>query len=129
MPFIECGDTVSFPWSQTRSRNAITTNNKFLVLNRELKGIQALRDVYSADGEEEASEFITDLNANIQVLKQGGGGDMSDYYTKDETDNEIATQISGMETPTGFNIASVPSLPLQQDSATLYLIQSNIYVY
>lgn len=127
LPFIECGDVVKFPWV---NRGTVDTQNTFVVMNREIKGIQALRDVYEADGQEEASEFITDLNANIEILKQGGGGgDLSDYYTKAETDAQIGTQIGQMETPTGFDIASVNVLPSIIRSDTLYLIRGDIYIY
>lgn len=120
LPFIEVGDVLQY---YVPSKGQLMN---FVVMDREISGIQLLRDTYTARGNEEQSEFITDVQAQLDAIKMGGGGgDMSDYYTKEEVDQ----QISDMETPTGFNVESVVALPATQNAATLYLISSDIYVW
>ena len=100
-------------------------------------------DSYSAVGDEEQSEFITDIQAQIETLQMnggGGGGDLSDYYTKEETmdildtgyftqeqtiDN-VSEQVNQLETPTGFNVVSVYTLPSIRQANTIYLVQGGV---
>lgn len=101
MPFLECGlNAVSYyviNWKETiknenskgRSADDIVYEQKpFYILNRELSGIQALKDDYSAQGEEYQSEFITDLQTQIDLLKRNNAENMKDYaYSKSEIDS------------------------------------------
>lgn len=139
MPFVEVGDCVRFVLSQS----AEYQTNSFTVLTRTLSGVQILNDSYSAVGDEEQSEFITDIQAQIETLQMnggGGGGDLSDYYTKEETmdildtgyftqeqtiDN-VSEQVNQLETPTGFNVVSVYTLPSIRQANTIYLVQGGV---
>lgn len=133
LPFIECGDTVKYAYSNPELP---ANSNTFIVLNRELSGIQALRDKYKADGEEEASEYITDLQTQIDTIKQSGGGslpedvvtfeDLEDYPTFEETYDLISEEVNDLETPTGFNIISCYTLPSIRKPDTIYLIRGNV---
>ena len=95
LPWLECGiDAVSYmvynyDYDPNR-RSASNENTEFIrknfyVLNRSMSGIQALKDSYNAEGEEYQSEFITDLNANIETIKE----QQTDTYTKEEIDYDF----------------------------------------
>ena len=102
-------------------------------------------DSYIAEGEQDQSEFITDVQAQLETIKRNGVN-MDDYYTKEEIDlnleenywdipqTELAVteitdiQLAEMEIPTGFNIESVYSLPSSRRANTLYCIQGGIVV-
>lgn len=144
LPFIECGlDAVSYyvvDWEKTMSgKNArsggsdiVYEQRPFYVLSRELSGIQALKDSYSAKGEEYQSEFITDLQTQIDLIKKNQGvnkQDIEDYvgdytYSQEEIDDMFANFEGGG----GFNVESVASLPAIPDENTIYLIQGKVVV-
>lgn len=145
LPFIECGlDAVSYyvvDWGKTmngqkaRSGDIVYEQRPFYVLNRELSGIQALKDSYSAKGEEYQSEFITDLQTQIDTIKKKQGvskQEVEDYvggyaYGKDEIDDMLA----GFDPGGGggiANIVSVNVLPANPDENTLYLIRGEVLV-
>lgn len=145
LPFLEVGDVIEYPVNldnvtQEGGYNA----SVFLIMSRILTGTQFLRDVFTARGTENQSLFITDLQTQIDTIKQngGGGGDMSRYYTKGEVDeilatdyftqaetiDEVSTQVNDLETPTGFTIQSVYSLPSVRNANTVYLIQGGVVI-
>lgn len=120
LPFIEVGDVVEYNVGSGRS-----LDSKYLVLNRELNGIQALRDKYGADGDEEADGYVTDLQTQIDTIKQsgGGGGTPEDVYTKEETDERIEEMIEEKS----FKVVSCTILPEKRDAETIYLVQGDFY--
>lgn len=144
LPFIECGlDAVSYyvvDWEKTmngkKARSGETDiayeQRPFYVINRELSGIQALKDSYSAKGEEYQSEFITDLQTQIDLIKKNQGVNkqyIEDYvgdYTYSQT--EIDDMFANFEGGGGFNVESVASLPAIPDENTIYLIQGKVVV-
>lgn len=153
LPFIECGvDAVSYyvvDWEKTmgtkKARSGcsdiVYEQRPFYVLNRELSGIQALKDSYSAKGEEYQSEFITDLQTQIDLLKKKNSGgitkpEMEDYvgdytYGKDEIDDMFANFDPGTGGGGGVGIANIVSvniLPTNPDENTLYLIRGEVIV-
>lgn len=136
LPFIECGDVLRY-----YVRNSDEYYD-FVVMDREISGIQLLRDTYTARGNEEQSEFITDIQAQLDAIKRGGVGNLNDYYTKEEIDSNYwtadetafeveqitGTAISEMETPTGFNIVSCYTLPSSRAANTLYCVKGGIII-
>lgn len=144
LPFIECGvDAVSYyvvNWEKTmggqkaRSGDIVYEQRPFYVLNRELSSIQALKDSYSAKGEEYQSEFVTDLQTQIDLIKKNQGADKSyvenyvgNYtYDKGTIDDMFANFDPG--TGGGFNVESVAALPSNPDPNTIYLIQGVVVV-
>lgn len=145
LPFVEVGDSVVFVLSGQRQGRYAT--NSFFVLSRTISGCQLLKDEYSALGNEEQSEFITDLQTTLDTLKMNGGGgsggDLTNYYTKDDVNDlltnyttpsqveeqvysEVAQQVNQMEVPTGFNVVSVYTLPSVRANNTIYLIQGGV---
>lgn len=140
LPFIECGlDAVSYyvvDWEKTIGGSDIVYEQRpFYVLNREMSGIQALKDSYSAKGEEYQSEFITDLQTQIDLIKKKQGvtkQDIEDYvgdYTYSQTD--IDDMFANFDPGTGgggLNVESVAALPSNPDSNTIYLIQGVVVV-
>ena len=140
LPFIECGlDAVSYyvvDWEKTIGGSDIVYEQRpFYVLNREMSGIQALKDSYSAKGEEYQSEFITDLQTQIDLIKKTQGvtkQDIEDYvgdYTYSQTD--IDDMFANFDPGTGgggLNVESVAALPSNPDSNTIYLIQGVVVV-
>lgn len=148
LPYIEVGDVVSYALPNRNRRSVGDSSylvNKFNVMSREMHGIQGIMDSYIAEGEQEQSEFITDVQAQLETIKRNGVN-MDDYYTKEEIDTnlednywtaeqtqesvvEIADiQLSEMEIPTGFNIESVYTLPSGRQANTLYLVQGGIVI-
>lgn len=124
LPFVEVGDRVKYTLSNSRSQGDLVYNT-YVLANRTLSGIQSLRDKYSADGDEESSEFISDLQTQIDTIAQsGGGGDMSDYYTKEETDEAISEAIE----VEGQQIVSVQTLPAQREENTVYCVRGDITI-
>lgn len=145
LPFLEVGDVIEYPinldnMSQEGGYNATV----FLIMSRTFTGTQFLRDTFTARGQENQSLFITDLQTQIDTIKQngGGGGDMSKYYTKAEMDeilttdyftqaetiDEVSEQVNDLETPTGFTIVSCFSLPSTRSANTIYLVQGGIII-
>lgn len=130
LPFVECGlDMVSYlmvdsdKYGETGEIEYI--QKKFYVLNRELTGIQVLRDAYSAQGEEYQTEFITDLQTQIDLLKKKNTQEtqetqqqIEDYtYSKEEIDQKVS--LGGA----CWDVQSVPVLPTTLAANTMYLIQ------
>ncbi len=134
LPYIECGlDAVSYvmiDYDRSTDEEIVYEQKSFYVLNRELTGIQALRDSYSAQGEEYQSEFITDLQTQIDILKKDRVNDtqetqrkIEDYtYSRDDIDNMFKTSFGK------FDIVSVPVLPASIAANTVYLIQGEVTV-
>lgn len=134
LPFLECGDAVSYTmidWEETEKAaqsgdsGLIYRQQSFYILNREMSGIQALRDSYKANGEEYQNEFITDLQMSINMLKQNESGNDSRL---DDIDARLEELESGGIGGGGFNVVSVAELPADTDPNTIYLIQGVIVV-
>lgn len=139
LPFLECGkDAVSYTmidYENSTNDNIAYNQQEFYILNRELTGIQALRDSYGANGEEYQTEFVTDLQTQIDVVKQNvkqeventiNDYDFSDKfadftYDKDYLDEQF-NSISQLK------VLSVAALPENPDANTIYLIQGEVTV-
>lgn len=143
LPYIECGlDAVSYemvdfqPEAATMSLSdsgVSTTTRNFYVFSRELSGIQALRDSYSANGEEYQTEFVTDLQTQIDTIKvnvkEEVKNEIDDYdfsdkfsgftYDKDYLDTQFQGQLK---------VLSVAALPAAPEPNTIYLIQGEVTV-
>lgn len=133
LPYVECGvDAVSYVM-QDYGPTPSTTVKNFYVFSREMTGIQALRDNYSAQGEEYQTEFVTDLQTQIDEIKVNVKEEVQkgieDYdftsefedYTYDKTylDEQFGEQLKVM---------SVAALPANPDPNTIYLIQGTVVV-
>ncbi len=153
LPFLECGlDAVTYMMidyeeleARQKSRSERSDEipykqQSFYILNRELSGIQALKDSYSAQGEEYQTEFITDLQTQIDTIKNNVTEQVKNEvnnwtYDKDYIDDNFydSGQIDDMLanfTPSGggLNVESVVSLPAAPDENTIYLIQGVVVV-
>lgn len=137
LPYLECGlDAASYMMidfeATEESGEIVYQRQNFYVLNRELSGIQALKDSYSAKGEEYQSEFITDLQTHIDLIKKKQGvnkQDIEDYvgdYTYDK--DTIDEMFANFEGGSGVNVESVAALPSNPDQNTIYLIQGVVVV-
>ena len=134
LPYIECGlDTVDYimiDYDKSTGGDIVYKRKAFHVLDRELTGIQALRDNYSAKGEEYQTEFITDLQTQIDLLKKKNSQEaqetqqqMKDYtYSREEIDQKFDSGGSKWE------VVSVPVLPTTIAANTIYLIQGEVVV-
>jgi hypothetical protein len=72
-PWLECGDVVTyqvydFEASASQGED-IYKSMSFYIFERYIKGIQAFRDEYEAQGEEYQTVFITNINAQIETIK------------------------------------------------------------
>ena len=65
LPFVEVGDTIEYQVS-----SAGYGVDTFLILSRTLTGIQFCRDTFEARGTQNQSEYISDLQAQVDVLKR-----------------------------------------------------------
>ena len=145
LPFLETGDVISYPIRKMFVGEGNYNINTFIVLQRTLSGDQVLNDQYVSEGSEEQSEFITDIQAQLNTLKTNVPNLGKDYYTADEVDgliddtvdyiddnfydtDEIDTEFAGLETPTGFNVVSCYVLPSNIAQDTIYLIQCGVTV-
>lgn len=145
LPYIECGlDAVSYYMKDflppetsaysTKNGGSSTMRN-FYVFSRELTGIQALRDNYSANGEEYQTEFITDLQTQIDTIKVNvkeeidntiKDYDFSDKFNDFTYDKDyIDSQFQNMSQ---LKVESVTALPAAPDQYTIYLIQGEVSV-
>ena len=117
-------------WENSTGGEIVYEEKSFYILNRELTGTQALKDSYSAQGEEYQTEFITDLQTQIDILKKNGGANVQtqieDYtYSKSEIDG----MFSGGGGDGGIaNIVLVDHLPPDADSNTLYVVKGEVVV-
>lgn len=65
------------------------TEKTFYMFSREMKGVQALQDTYTADGEEYQTEFITDLQTQLET-RQTAENAVKDYtYSRAELDEKL----------------------------------------
>lgn len=136
VPWVECGlDVVSYmqyDYEQSAAQHTdVYTKHNYYVFNRTLSGIQALKDSYSATGEQDQRQFITDINARIDGLKK----DLSDYYTKEEIeenyyDQDTIDDMFEQIEEHGWSVESVPEgeLPPVGQDQVLYLIQGEVVV-
>lgn len=116
LPYLECGSMISYQTQQGIK--------SFCVFGRELRGIQALEDTYTADGEEFQSEFITDLKLKLDTIqkniKEEVKKEIADStYTKEQIDEMANNQLK---------VLSVETLPENPDTNTIYLIQGEVSV-
>ena len=138
LPFVECGlNVVTYmviDYEATFSEDNILGDiiyeeKQFPVLNRNLTGIQALRDNYTADGEEYQSEFVTDLQTQIDILKKKQSSDVTrdyldeNYYNQNQIDDMLANFPGG-----GANIVSVDAIPEVYQNNTIYCVQGTVVI-
>lgn len=141
LPWMECGlDAVTYYVTDPTGTSVIKLSDSsaeeqnvtsFYVFDRELKGIQALSDSYSAQGDEYQSEFITDLQTQIDTIKQNTTTDVKDYvkdytydkgyiddnyYTAEDIDNMAQEGVLGG----GLKLEIVDAPPENGDENTLY---------
>ena len=134
-PYLEVGkDAVSymaydFEASQKARTEDVYTEKVFYIFKRTLSGIQALKDVYSVQGEEYQTEFVTDVSTQVEQIKQNLSAEVSNQvtnqfeinlpkytYSKEEVDNMTLKVLSVKEVPTTWK----PN--------TIYLIQGEVTV-
>lgn len=138
LPFVECGSLVRFNIADYSSGSASYVTKDFFVMQRQLKGIQAMTDTYSADGEQYQKTFISDLNTRLDSLQNKVAtavtvAQMKDFvsdftYPKEEIDKQIEDEISKMETPTGFTVESCYTLPSKREPNTIYLVRGMVHI-
>ncbi len=149
LPFLECGvDAVSYylvDWKETLSESNesgdyVYEQRPFYIMNREMTGIQALRDSYSAQGEEYQSEFITDLQTKVDLIKQNSGANkdyvhdyvdsyVNDYaYDKNTIDDMFENFDGGEGGLKLVLVESVRDIPNPPDDSTLYGMQGIVVV-
>ena len=68
LPYIECTDVISLPVKDLDTQ--IESQQPFVVLERTIKGIQAIRDTFKASGDEYQKVFESDLSIQIEELKK-----------------------------------------------------------
>ena len=92
-----------------------------------------MKDSYSAQGEEYQTEFVTDLQTQIDILKQSAGTDVKEYvsdytYDKDYIDNMFSNIESGTRGLELISIPSVEDFPSNPDGNVLYAVQGIVVV-
>lgn len=111
LPYIECGkDTIKCYVLNDEGTDYVTKT--FNILNREIKGIQSLRDKYVADAEEVQNEFPTDTHTQIESVVQTANNNVGEV---------VQEQFKQL-------IVSVPSLPTNWKRGVVYLIQGEVVV-
>lgn len=131
LPYLECGEAVSYmaiDWQNSTSGNIVHKQKTFYVLNREMSGIQALRDKYSAEGEEYQTAFITDLQTQIDTLKKKSSSSVTQTELEDTKTELIDYVDNAVVSGGGFNVESVKTVPTTTNNYTIYLIQGEVMV-
>ena len=66
LPYLECIDSVTMDVEdiETYDKHELT----FRILQRTIKGVQALRDTIEAEGDEKQKEFVSDINVQMEEL-------------------------------------------------------------
>lgn len=86
-PWVECGKDIvqyrvyDFEESSEQHHSVYKTMN-FAILNRSIKGIQSLRDVYGAEGDQYQKEFVSDLQTRVDSVAdqvERVSGSLQDY--------------------------------------------------
>lgn len=143
-PFLEVGTRVKYMVQDYTSGGGTLVEVSSFVMNRRLKGIQFLTDRFNAVGEEFQKAFITDLQAQIDMLRRNSV-DPDDYYTKDDMDTMMSsympletaeeaiteitdTALAQMTQPTTLAVQSVYTLPSTRSANTIYLVQGGVIV-
>lgn len=135
-PFIEVGVdgvnyvTYDFDASAMARSGDVYTERTFYVFKRTMNGIQALKDSYSVEGEEYQTEFITDVNARIDSIKQDFNNQiriaLPEYtYSKPEIDKKFEQYTGGVDEDAVKEIinsmfVSVSSLPTDHASTGIW---------
>lgn len=124
LPYLEVGKDVLKLVILDMETNEYKQEN-FYMINRTLKGIQALKDTFKAEGEEEQSIFLSDLNQRIDQIKRNlrstvksevGEEVQQQTYTKEQIDEKT------------LKCQSVATLPATLEPNTIYLIQGKVVV-
>lgn len=139
LPWVECGlDAVTYYVTDPTGTGVVKLSDSteeqnvtsFYVFDRELKGIQALFDSYSAQGDEYQSEFITDLQTQIDTIKKKQGVDQiyldDNFYDKGTIDDMFASFEPEVGAGLKFELVSFP--PENGDENTLYGIEGIVTV-
>lgn len=137
LPWLECGlDVVKYlqydyEESAEQGRD-VYSEYYYYVFNRNMTGIQALKDEYTATGEQDQRQFLTDVNTRIETIKKQTTEidvDLSDYYTIEEIeDNYYDKEYIDNLDPSGWKVESVSALPAHGEENVLYLIQGEVVV-
>lgn len=134
-PFVEVGlDGVSYYAynfeASARARSAdIYTKKTFYVFKRTLSGIQALKDVYSVQGEEYQSEFVTDVSTQVEQIKKNLSHEISNKVTSQlEISIPQYTYSKEEVNEMTLKVVSVSSVPTNWQANTIYLIQGEVEV-
>ena len=94
LPYAECGvDAVSFYYVEGEE----TQNKDFYIFNRQLSGIQALKDNFESKGEEYQNEFITDINARLQTIQSSTSNYDSKFTEYDSNWDNLYDTFGGQE--------------------------------
>ena len=97
LPYIQCLDVIRIPVYPMDASSSTPTLVSFMVLERTMKGIQALRDNYSADGNEYQHEFVTDISVDMEQLKWQVEGIVQKEFTSYELRNLSPISIGDNE--------------------------------
>lgn len=130
LPFLECGlDAVSYTmidYEQSTPENIVYEQKSFYILSREMSGIQALRDSYSANGEEYQTEFVTDLQTQIDILRQNEIRQQVEEYTYPK--EELDSMFADLGEKGVVAVVSCDNPPETQVPNTIYLIQGEVFI-
>lgn len=88
LPFLECGDKI-FCYDYNVNTD-IYIAKEFFIFERNLRGIQAMRDTISAQGLEHQNEFITDLKARMDALQKSDSKSEEERQELEELKRRVA---------------------------------------
>lgn len=109
-PWVECGKDivsyVAYDFEESAKQGTdVYVDKEFYVFSRTLSGIQALRDEYSAEGEEYQREFVSDLQAQIENIKQNVQQEVSNGISKAIEEGKVST----------LKVVSTDTIPAPED--------------
>lgn len=139
-PWIECGqstvDCVVYDFNNSTASTDVYEERHFHILNRNMSGIQNLKDEYSAQGDEYQREFVSDIGVNIDVIQRNIQKSLEEYvdnsideYNDYVEDNYYDKEyIDNLPIGEGWSVESVDQLPPSGQDQVLYLIQGEVVV-
>lgn len=118
LPFVECGSYVSYFITDFVADQKVLKT--FLILSRSISGVQALKDKYSAEGEEFQREFVTEIKAFDDVVTQSNVQSVVANYTYSK--QEFPTQVNKLiDQKKWFEVVDVA--PPVQTPGVIYFVR------
>jgi len=123
LPFIECGvNSLTYYLKDFNTDSRITKT--FLLLGRKLSGIQSLKDVYEAEGDEYQHVFVSEIKAYDDTITQNNVNNVVNTAVQESYTTEAFTQaVTNTVTKTHPIFKVVDEKPATFEAGTIYFVR------